>query len=173
MKILCKPNEVMACYYNFVKNTNVNMVMAENEGMQVSMFDEDGFPKLIVSYEDKILDAMTLDDPLEAPVITEEFYKQYIYEDEDMDDPVVQDSVIKEREQELEDAAIDFLSVVLEKNISETEKECKGMVAEFIDHVMEYLFTEHSIDPYRPMVLVDDEENEYFEEYPYSVMEIA
>lgn len=76
---------------------------------------------------------------------------------------------IQEREEELTDATQDFIYAVLGgcgaiEFYEDVVEDCK-------EHFLEYLARRHNIAIHRPMFLVDDDGEEFYEEYPYDCME--
>ena len=73
---------------------------------------------------------------------------------------------IDAREQELQDAFLEFLSAVDDQEIYDPD-----MVVDTLDHVLEYMARKHGYTSiYRPMYL-EDEAGKFFEECPYECME--
>ncbi len=83
-----------------------------------------------------------------------------------------QELEIDRRESELYDAAEDFLYTVtggqLEKiaGFSETDK----IIGDLINRTCEWLSMEHGISVFRPMMLEDEDGEEFYDEYPYDLL---
>lgn len=88
-------------------------------------------------------------------------------DEQDEDDLVMEE--IAGRETELSEAVTTFISDVLDGEIfidgdfDEVIEDCK-------DHFLEYLARKHGFDIYRPMILEDEDGEDFFEEYPYQCM---
>lgn len=170
--VYCSAPDLIDVYYEKVYNTNNSEILAEDfdTHIQIRMYDESGFPKIIVMGDGAILDTVDIMEFDEFEDQVNELYKEYIYTTGETASEI-EEAAIADRQLELENAAVDFLAAVLETSVVYAEKRASCFLPEFVDHVLEYLYKEHAIDPYRPMVLVDDSGKEFFEEYPYSCME--
>lgn len=173
MSIYYQPSDVLECFYTEVLNATESRILAEDKenGIVVSMYDDGGYPKIIVMCDDLPIDEATLDDPIEAAYQMEELYKEYTEGEGAPESKMTQQEAIDYREQELLDAMTDMLGVVLEMNTSQTEKFYEGEIPGILDDFLEYLYKKRGTDLHRPMILVDDNDEEFFEEYPYSCME--
>lgn len=177
MAIYCKASDIGDTFYDEIYNTMESRLIAEDKesGIQVLLYDDTGYPKILVTCDGYPIDAIGVYEPGDIKSQVEEVYRTYI-DDEGLCGNAkafeeAKEDCIRERQRELEDATVDYLSAILEVNILQTEKEYGDVIPELLDHVLEYLFREHGIDPYRPMVLVDENDEEFYEEYPYSCME--
>lgn len=176
MAIYYKPQEVPELFYKSVVNTMQSVLLADDKENEINvlMYDDFGYPTLLVTCDGYAIDTVSCLEPLEICDNVAEVYNSYIdcnFDDGIEDDVDSHNAIIMEREQELEDAAIDFLSVVLEKNIVQTGHEASGYLSAFVDEVMELLYRKHKVDAFRPMILVDENDQEFYEEYPYSSMD--
>lgn len=180
--VYCKPQDVIERFYDNVYGTMESVIMAEDfdDGMQINMYDEDGYPKIVVLVDGGVVDVTEIAELGDTEQIVGKLYKDYGFDkdailEQEPEDPGILDEIneelIEERQCELEDVMIDFLSVVIEKNIVATQAVFGDKVPEIIDHVLEYLYKEHGIDIYRPMILVDENDQEFFEEHPYPCMD--
>lgn len=91
---------------------------------------------------------------------------------EDMDDEEYTDMEIEWRETEIDNALYDFLDIVLEGDIDDSARAVKQEF--FIDvkeHILEYLARKWEFDIRRPMYLEDESGEEFYSEYPYSLLE--
>jgi hypothetical protein len=88
------------------------------------------------------------------------------------DDTSPEQERIDEREEELDQATIDFLSVAIGEDFNNYDADTFGEIIEDCkEHFLEYLARKHSINVYRPMFLEDTETGEdYFTETPYEDM---
>lgn len=76
---------------------------------------------------------------------------------------------IEVREGELDDAVLTFLETTLDMPIPYGEK-TETLIADLKEHFLEYMWRKHSLPIYRPMYLVDENNEQFFEEYPYECM---
>lgn len=77
---------------------------------------------------------------------------------------------IEDRESELSDAVVAFISDVLGEETFIDECDFDEVVEDCKDHFLEYLARKHDFDIYRPMILEDEDGENFFEEYPYRCM---
>ena len=80
---------------------------------------------------------------------------------------------IDDRETLLTDAAYSFLCEILDDPIEKIvgKIESEEIIEDFKDHALEYLARKWELPIYRPMILEDDNGEDFYEEYPYEVME--
>ena len=74
------------------------------------------------------------------------------------------DDIIEEREAELDDAVYQLVDTVSSCYLS------NDILDDLKEHFLEYMARKWGIDIYRPMVLEDENGNDFFEEYPYECM---
>lgn len=93
--------------------------------------------------------------------------------EEDCDDtPEFCEDEISEREEWLDQAVMDFLEAVIGDDFQMYEPDALGdLVEDCKDHFLEYLARKHSVPVFRPMLLEDEDGNDYYSEYPYEEME--
>ena len=84
-----------------------------------------------------------------------------------------QEAEIEERESDLNDAVKNFIADVLCDPLSSFvgKDEAEEIYEDFKEHALEYLARKWELSIYRPMILEDEDGEEFFEEYPYDVME--
>lgn len=81
------------------------------------------------------------------------------------------EDMIADREYELDDAVMSFICTAAGDEYGYTDIEVPDDVIEDCkEHFLEYLYRKHGLEIRRPMELEDDE-GEFFEEYPYDCME--
>lgn len=80
---------------------------------------------------------------------------------------------IDNREDELDTAVFDFISEVMGEPVDITLGKTKAeeIYEDFKEHALEYLARKWKLNIYRPMILEDENGEEFFEEYPYDVLE--
>lgn len=90
-------------------------------------------------------------------------------EDRELDE---EQDMIETRETELYDAAADFLDILLNETLEHIVgyQEAEETREDLIDHICQYLYEEHGLSVYRPMILEDEDGEEFFEEFPYDCM---
>lgn len=80
-----------------------------------------------------------------------------------------EEDVIEDREREL-DMAFDALLEIVVEHQYDLMMTYEDVIEDLKDLVCERLARKYNLDIYRPMILVDEDGEEFFEEYPYSVM---
>lgn len=84
----------------------------------------------------------------------------------------VMEDEIETREDELMGVTMDFISTLMDDSIDSLGADDSFEIAQdVLDHVCEYLYRKHGVSARRPMVLEDENGEEFFEEYPYECME--
>lgn len=93
-----------------------------------------------------------------------------VLDDEDEED---QETEIEERESDLDDAVTNFLAEIMCDPLSSIvgKTEADEICEDFKEHALEYLARKWELSIYRPMILEDEDGEEFFEEFPYDVME--
>lgn len=86
------------------------------------------------------------------------------------DDDELNREMIDDRESELDDAVSDFLSIVLDGCILH---DIFDICEDFKEHAIEYIYKKYELPIYRPMILEDEDGNEFFEEYPYDHLDLS
>ena len=74
---------------------------------------------------------------------------------------------IEDRESELSDTVLTFISDVLAIDGGIDDLDLDDVVEDCKDHFLEYLARKHGLDIYRPMVLEDENGEDFIAEYPY------
>lgn len=169
------------------------VVIAENENTKYAVYltEDKGYPSFAVCKDDEKLEyeegAISETDCAETakrcfarylfPVVVDNprgISKNTWYEDEEEEVLTERDmqDIIYEREDELQLALCDFLSVALNLDgdpVELVEDECgMPLVNEILDHFLEYLGVDQHLEIYRPMFLIDDETGcEIYTGYPY------
>lgn len=158
-------------------------IIAENEefGVIISLTKDNESPCFIVTADDYQYaeeraisenDCKTVVSNLYDYYLTEKFLSGDDSPNEEDESLLDQEDMITQREEELDEAVVLFLSTVMEDDICNILGEDTDSVCEdFKDHALEYLYRKHEISPRRPMILEDEETKEdFFEEYPYESM---
>lgn len=191
-KVILTPSEVWKFFDdNGFKFTSKVFEIAENKefGVVIYLSAEGINPSFIVTQDDVTVCEEVAISPIDCERTVEELYDEYltskvidvidggkatplplpaVASDEKEDDDE-NELAIEAREADLEDALYGFLSVVVEDS-RELDYLEPDVVEEIKDHFLEYLAREHGFAIYRPMYL-EDEDGEWFEEYPYDHMD--
>ncbi len=167
-RIYYEPDEIWGLV---LTSPNATTLVAEN-GFGVQVF--------VLSYPDEttmlvVTDSMApieqdIIDPTQAKELAEDLYDTYLDDFDGFDVPEKENhgKKISEREEELNLALEDFICAVTEDvffydDDSERTEKIK-------DRILEVLYKEFDINPYRPMMLVDEIGKELYEEYPYELL---
>ena len=83
------------------------------------------------------------------------------------------EDIIYERETELDDAVMFLISMATESTVDDSvsSEVYDDIVQDAKEHFLEYLARKHDLKIYRPMMLEDENGEEFFDEYPYECME--
>ena len=101
--------------------------------------------------------------------LTEERLINKVIESDENDRQKEMDS----REDDLDTAVFDFLAEVMEEPLGNIigNSAADEIYDDFKEHALEYLARKWGLTIYRPMILEDEDGEEFFEEYPYDVLE--
>lgn len=155
-------------------------LMAENPdyGMEVWLTMINGSPELIVECDGSEIYREDILNEKDAKKTADRIYEDYlsikaietltddgdttVYVEDEEDD---EQSLIDEREDEIELSVRDFVSVVSDTGCYNIEDE---VIDDLKEHFLEYMYRKWGIGIYRPMYLEDaDTGEDYFTEYPY------
>lgn len=136
-------------------------------GTDIYIVSDHGFLNVIVTisgdleYEELIINKEDCEDVITR--IFEEYLGDFWNEDASEDEEI--ESMIVNRELEIDAAVEDFLMTVLNKapvdlDISPT------VIEEIKEHFLEHIYRKHKLSPYRPMY-IKYEDSEELEEHPY------
>lgn len=163
----------------YLTNTNnhpVLSVFADGNQCNEISTSVDNLEKLTEFMYDTYLDeqnfiaATTSDDGDEGAVYFDDPYPDDM-EGEAYSEEELERNLIDDRETELDAAVEDFLAVVLQTGGVIADPTMDEIHDDVKEHFLEYLARKHKIDIYRPMNLVDEDGEEFFEEYPYECLE--
>ena len=182
--IYVKPNEVWGAYMHMLSSKHDDgdqfILIAENEGGGIEIYagpdpkTDGAVPCIVVERDGR-------DDFLESCLSSDDcadtvryVYEVYLTEDscgfEDDDEPEFdEDDAIEDRERELDAAFEDLLTAVVD-NQRDLMMRYEEIVEDLKDLVCERLARKYHLGVYRPMILVDEDGEEFYEEYPYEVM---
>lgn len=162
--IYYEPNEVWNALQQ-VQETQI-LTIAESKYGDLGAYMDEGKMYFIVTtnYCQPIEEEITDEDQCE--LVCKELISDYISEYDYDDDAECE---IAEREEEIDAAISDFIISVTGKLFFPEDNE--EMTEKIKNHFLEYLYTECKLDPYRPMILVDEETgSEIYTEYPYKYL---
>lgn len=136
--------------------------MAEDnttDNIEIYLTEDDGMPQIIVFVNDKQIEDHTVGNPVECEDVTQSIYDAYI---------TTEESLITTREDELNEILYDFLWQIT--NDMDFVESNRIDVDDIKEDLLEHLARNHGIPVYRPMYLVDENGEEFFEEFPYEHM---
>lgn len=202
VNICVQPEKVWSFFYKNIDRLSDEMVVvAENEDTQYAVYltEDSGYPLFCVcrgdagpEYEEGAINEKDCADTAKRcyfsylfPVCvnTEKSYpEQHEGKEDKTDEHEVDDSltmteqdmldIIYERDDELQLALCDFLSVVLGEYRDGTDVQSQyspSTINEILDHFLEYLADEYGTPVYRPMLMKDDKTgSDIYVEYPYN-----
>jgi len=171
--------DIFQCDKEKLRNTMKEI--AENPDFDVTIFLTETdrgtqmFPNIVVYMEgDQLYEEAAVNEG-DCIQTVRKIYFEYLTEDRiinnviassdknaDDTDHDIQDDIDK-REDELDDAVFNFLTNILE--------EADEIYDDFKEHALEYLARKWDLKIFRPMILEDENGEEFLEEYPYDVME--
>jgi len=185
--ILIQPEGAWDYFERFLKPDEMILIAERPEyGIQIFMSELNSRPLItvleddFVVYEEEVVSESDLIETINE--VFDDFLTSRIFETlaeidgdvpETKDEPPMDDEAayqqfeIDTREEELDDAVIEFL-VVAADYINVSTRENKKMIRDIKEAFLKYLYEKHNLEIYRPMFLIDDKTGEeFFEEYPY------
>lgn len=131
----------------------------------LTVYDEEGN-----QYTDE-----TITSRSDCDAIASELYSKYLDMDLSEESYICQDDMISEREDELDDAILALLDMVLEDDsitvLPDSDISLGEICDKLKDHICEYLARDCGFTHIRrPMVLEDENGEDFFTEYPYECM---
>ena len=155
------------------------LVIAENEdyGAEVFMTIEYELPKILVylggvAYHEEI--AVSEED---CRKVLEEIYQDYltgkILDNEDYEEfsKAQIEDLIEEKESEFDEAVIYLIGLAIGEDIEFLGEDADEIVEDVKDHILEYMARKHGLAIQRPMMLEDENGEEFYAEFPYECME--
>ena len=104
----------------------------------------------------------------------ERLINMMLKEDDEVDEHerALLEDEIEQRDCELYDAVDLLLDTFLNEGLDRIVgyADADNIRTEVVDHLCEYLYTEHGLSVYRPMFLEDEDGEDFFEEFPYDCM---
>ena len=165
--------------------------LAENPDFGVSIvlscdyFGTNLLPNIIVYMDDMELYSEIVVNEGDCRKTVDNIYRDYLYDErlvsavvdremKELEEKTFMEDEIEQRDGELYDAVSDMLDVFMNADNfgwPVSSRESDEIITDLIENIGEYLYREHDISIYRPMILEDGDGEEFFEEYPYDCME--
>lgn len=184
-KIIVEPRDLWSYYLEHKKQlTSTMFEIAQNKEYGVSIYlseNEKGNASIVVEADDMEVYSETIVNDRDARTTCEKIYDKYLsdkvvdilaemgIDDEDDMTALEEEDAIDEREAELDEALYSFLDTVCGEDYFDFYADY-DMIEDIKDHFLEYLARKHGIPVRRPMVLEDEDGEDFFEEYPYECM---
>lgn len=179
--------DIFQCDKEKLRNTMKEI--AENPDFDVTIFLTETdrgtqmFPNIVVYMEgDQLYEEAAVNEG-DCIQTVRKIYFEYLTEDRiinnviassdktaDDTDHDIQDDIDK-REDELDDAVFNFLTNILDCPLECITEEADEIYEDFKEHALEYLARKWDLKIFRPMILEDENGEEFVEDYPYDVME--
>ena len=183
-KIIVEPRDLWSYYLEHKKGLASTMYeIAQNKEYGISIYlseNEKGNASIVVEADDMEVYSETIVSDRDARTTCEKIYDKYLSDKvvdilaemgiEDEMTALEQEDAIDEREAELTEALYCFLDIVCGEDYFDFYTD-DDILEDIKDHFLEYLARKHGIPIRRPMVLEDEDGEEFFEEYPYECME--
>ena len=141
---------------------------------EIYMTVNDGSPCIEVYERDKDVSiyAEYFVSASDAEATVKRIYDKYFVEyddteEEEDEDTSERDEKIREREHELMGALKDFIDVVTDGDQKFSEIFEEADAADTLDYILEHLAYDMGVVVYRPAIIVTDDEDEKYTEYPY------
>lgn len=155
--------------------------LAENDefGVTIYMMEDSGLPLISVEVDGDVIIEEQIESEAECETDVAEIYDMYLTSsviniliDGDGEEPIIEElDDIEVRELELDDAIYALVDTFV-PNLSEITDDIDVVYEDLKDHICEYLYQEHDISVYRPMILEDEDGSDYYTEFPYPEMEL-
>lgn len=141
---------------------------------EIYMTVNDGSPCIEVYERDKDVSIYTeyFVSASDAEATVKRIYDKYFVEYDDIEEEEGEgtserDEKIRERENELMGALKDFIDVVTDGDQKFSEIFEEADAADTLDYILEHLAYDMGVVVYRPAIIVTDDEDEKYTEYPY------
>ena len=158
--------------------------IAKNEQYGISIYlseTEQRCPCITVEADDSEVYSERIVSETDAEKTCSKIYDEYLTDkvvdvltemtDDEEESLLEQQDAIEEREMELDIAVSEFISAVLGGDAYLDGEDYGDIIEDCKDHFLEYLARKHGLDIFRPMVLEDEDGEEFYEEFPYDCME--
>lgn len=182
VSIIIEASDVWSYFHkNKAKLETAMEAIAENPDYGVVIYlssSEDGLPLFTVTADEYQYDEEAAVSDSDCKHTAQKLYDQYLTEKfleselDGCDDGSlfnIEDQ-IAEREWELDDVVALLISTATEEDNLSFGNDFDEILEDVKDHVLEYLARKHELIIRRPMMLEDENGEEFFEEYPYECM---
>lgn len=167
-KITVAPENVWEYFHSHIDelDTNMNLIAETSDGfVGIYITEKDGNPMFVVEDCDEMVDEGIAINKFDCEEKANKLYAEYIgFVDENTYDN--NEEIIDQREDELD--AI-FQNLIMDIMGNYFEDDFDDIVADVKEHTLEYMARKHGLPIFRPMFL-EDENGDFFSEYPYSEM---
>lgn len=180
-----EPHEVWPAFQANKTAEDNSLLIAENTdyGIEISVVQDGDLPVIIVCSDDEDVFQEAVVSQNDCEQTVKKVYENYLdghgvvqyfldndkpQEDSTSEEILDEETEILDREDELQMAMLDFLQVVMDGCVIDDDE----VISDCVDHFLEYIARKWGYqDIRRPMILEDEDGEEFFEEYPYEVME--
>ena len=169
-----KKKELSATYERIACNPDIGIdiyLSSEERGTEI-------FPIISVFLDDNEIYSEVCMNEIDCEQTTKKIFYEYLSEERLIDrlndetDEEEKQEEIEVRENELCDATMDYISALMDESIDAFGADESFEIAkDVLDHMCEYLYRKHGLSARRPMILEDENGEEFFEEFPYECME--
>lgn len=185
-EIIMTPSEVWKGYLsnkNSVNKRIVEIARYEDYGVSIYFYEEaENRLNIVVEVDDIEIYSEEVISERDCTSTVKRIYDKYLSPDileiiqdiRDSDDSrFEQEDAISEREANLDELVFDFVMGVMggDTYFDGGVYDFDDMCDDLKDHFLEYMYRKYGLDIYRPMILEDENGEEFFEEYPYECME--
>lgn len=181
--IIIKTSDVWSYFNrNRAELETTMMVIAENPeyGVIIYLSSEDDLPMFTVTADGYTCKEETAVSANKCREIAQRLYEEYLTEkflnlelfNSDYDESLLDiEDRISERELELDDVISLLISTAIDEDYDILGSDLDDICEDIKDHILEYMARKHGLAVRRPMILEDENGEEFFEEYPYEYME--
>lgn len=156
--------------------TSMREIASNNEyGIVIYITESCGFMSVVVTEDDTQIYEENIVNQYDCELTIRNIYNDYLTDkviniicDTSTDGEETKidiHDIISDREELLDEAVYGFVMAVMDDTYIDDDT-----LQDLKDHFLEYMFRKHDLDIYRPMILEDDNGNEFFEKYPYGCM---
>ena len=183
-KIILEPSEVWEYYQsnkNEFKSSMSEIASCDEYGISVYLSEnEKGNPCIVVEADDSEVCSENVVSESDCKNTVQKIYDKYLTDkvvevlsdlNDDDDSLLEQEDAISEREDELDTLVYEFVMGVLGGEVYFDGCEADDMLDDMKEHFLEYMARKHGLPIFRPMVLEDEDGEDFFEEFPYECME--
>lgn len=184
-KIIIEPKKLWDYYLQRKSSLESTMFeIANNEQYGIAVYlseNEQHQPCITVEADDSEVYSERIVSETDAEKTCSKIYDEYLSDkvvdiltemaNDEEESLLEQQDAIEEREMELDIAVSEFISAVLGGDAYLDGEDFDDVIEDCKDHFLEYLARKHGLDIFRPMVLEDEDGEDFYEEYPYECME--